>query len=77
MNCKFIVVSSITYAMKGKARLEEFGIASKIEKIKKVAKLNGCGYGLKVNDADVTMATRILSTDGIKIIETVDCGNKK
>lgn len=76
MNCKFIVVSSITYAMKGKSKLEEFGIFSKIEKIKKVAKLNGCGYGLKVNDADVTMASRILSADGIKVIDTVECGMK-
>ena len=76
MTCKFIVVSSITYAMKGKSKLEEFGISSKIEKIKKVAKLNGCGYGLRVNDADVTMASRVLSADGIKIIDTVECGNK-
>ena len=76
MNCKFVVVSSITYAMKGKSKLQEFGISSKIEKIKKVAKLGGCGYGLKIKEADLTMTTRILSTDGIKIIDIVDCVKK-
>ena len=73
MDCKFIIVGSVTFAMKARGELESRGIACKIEKIKKVKALNGCGYGLKVRKSDVSSAVRYLSLARIKIIETIDC----
>ena len=77
MDCEFLIVSSITYAMKAKAELESRGIACKVEKIKNVASLGGCGYGVKVSRGLSTAARRFLSIAGIKVIDTVDCEAKK
>ncbi len=77
MDCEFLIVSSITYAMKAKAELENRGIACKVEKIKNVAALGGCGYGVKVSRGLSTAARRFLTIAGIKVIDTVDCEAKK
>ena len=77
MDCEFLVVSSITYALKGKSILEGKGIACKVEKIKKVSAFKSCGYGIKVNKKDSVTAARFLMISGIKVIETVDCGANK
>lgn len=77
MDCEFHIVSSITYALKGKSVLESNGIPSKIEKIKKVSSLKGCGYGIKTKKSDSATAKRFLSISGIRILETVDCGTNK
>lgn len=77
MECEFFVVSSITYALKAKSELENRGIPSKVEKIKNVAALKGCGYGVKVQGNLSVTAKRILNISGIKIIDTLDCEAKK
>lgn len=77
MDCEFIIVSSITYALKAKSELENRGITSKVEKIKNVAALKGCGYGVKVTGGNSATAKRILNLSGIKIIDTLDCEAKK
>lgn len=77
MDCEFLIVSSITYAMKAKAELESRGIACKVEKIKNVAALGGCGYGVKVSKGLSNAAKRFLTIAGIKVIDTVDCEAKK
>ena len=77
MDCEFLVVSSITYALKGKSILESKGIACKVEKLKKVSVLKSCGYGIKVNKRDSVIAARYLNISGIRVIETVECGTNK
>ncbi len=77
MDCEFLVVSSITYALKGKSVLESKGIPCKVEKVKKVSALKSCGYGIRVRTSDSTTAARFLMISGIKVIETVDCGANK
>ena len=77
MNCEFLIVSSITYALKAKSELEGHGIVCKVEKIKNVAALGGCGYGLRVNADASALARRYLSLSGIRVITTVDCEAKK
>ncbi len=74
MDCEFLVVSSITYALKAKAELEGHGIACKIEKIKHVAELNGCGYGIRVSDGLASAASRYLSVAGIRVVKRQPCG---
>ena len=73
MDCKIFVLSSVTYAFKAKSILESRGIISKIEKVKNVAAIGGCGYGVKVNEDDYKNAQRFLAVSGIKIIEISDC----
>lgn len=73
MDCKYLIVSSITYAMKAKEELKSRGIHCKIEKIKNIPKLNGCGYGVKVSDYDSSIAIRYLNISGIRIIDIIDC----
>ena len=77
MDCEFHIVSSITYALKGKNELESNGITCKVEKVKKISSLKGCGYGIKTKKSDSLAAKRFLSISGIRILETVDCGTNK
>ena len=76
MGCKYIIVSSVTYAMKAKSEIDSHGIKSKVEKIKNVKKLGGCGYGLKLSNDDVSVAARYLTISGIKIVDIIDCEAK-
>ena len=73
MDCRYLIVSSVTYAMKAKDVLKKQGISSKIEKIKNISKLNGCGYGVKVSEHDLHVALRFLNIAGITIIDISDC----
>ncbi len=77
MNCEFLVVSSITYAIKAKSELENHGIPSKIEKIKNVAALGGCGYGVRIDKSVSTAAKRYLNIAGIRIADTIDCEGRR
>ena len=77
MNCEFLIVSSITYALKAKSELEGHGIVCKVEKIKNVAALGGCGYGIRVNSDVSALARRYMSLAGIRVITSMDCEAKK
>ncbi|MBO4343906.1 MAG: DUF3343 domain-containing protein [Clostridia bacterium] len=76
MNCVFFIVSSVTYAMKAKNALERHGIPCRVEKIKNVASLGGCGFGIKVPKDYLSVAKNIFFSEGINIAEITDCGAK-
>ena len=76
MNCVFFIVSSVTYAMKAKNALERHGIPCRVEKIKNVASLGGCGFGIKVSKDLLSSARNCFYSEGIQIAEIVDCGAK-
>lgn len=76
MKCKYLIVNSVTYAMKAKAVLKSRGIDCKVEKVKNVPVLNGCGYGLKINEGVVGIASRYVGLSGIKIVDIIDCEAK-
>ena len=65
------VLSSVTYALKGKKILENHKIASSLIKSGNLKDLRGCGYGLKISFADKEKAYSALSTEGIKILEVI------
>ncbi|MBE6647965.1 MAG: DUF3343 domain-containing protein [Ruminococcaceae bacterium] len=67
MNYIFIL-SSVTYALKGKKLLEENGIKASLVKSGNIKELRGCGYGLKVEYRERTKAEAILLESGIRII---------
>lgn len=61
-----ILVSSITYAMKSKRALDQYGITSYVERIPRT-KETGCGYGLYVPH-NTDEAERYLRSIGIRIL---------
>ncbi len=65
-NC-ILVLSSVTYAMKAERLLASAGIYSSPLKTGEVAKVRGCGYGLKIN-GNCDKAKTIIESNGIKIL---------
>ena len=70
MSGKYVIVSSITYAYKGKSALERKGIKVDIEKAPKEISECGCQYALKILNAPLYMAVEILNNARVKIITT-------
>ncbi len=62
-----IMLTSITYAMKGKDILERYGINSYIQRTPSHSRLNGCGYSLLVPKKSQE-AYNILIKHNIKVI---------
>lgn len=66
MGKPLIVVSSVTYAMKGRDLLFRHGIRGYVERIPKTG-ATGCGYGIYVPQGADT-AERILRENHIRIL---------
>ena len=66
MQQPLILVSSITYAMKGKRILEQRGIRAYVERIPRTRE-TGCGYGIYV-PYETDEAERQLRNMGIRIM---------
>ena len=64
---KLIMVSSVTYAMKGKELLKSYGIRAEVERTPKNSQSKGCGYSLYV-PSKTDEAEQLLKKNGIKII---------
>ncbi len=71
MGKSFIVVSSITYAMKAKQLLGNYGIKSKVIRTPKHNQNQSCTYSLFI-PKKTDEAERILKENGIKIIERTE-----
>ena len=72
MSQPMIVVSSITYAMRGQKILEKQGIPSRMERNVKAMNKYGCGYGLRVNAGSEERAKVILLRSGIKVLAVIN-----
>jgi hypothetical protein len=70
MGKQFIVVSSITYAYKGKDILERRGCKAFIEKAPRSISECGCLYSLVIRGCTLENAVSILKAANIKIIRT-------
>lgn len=68
MEKKLLIVSSITYAIKGQEILNKNGFYATLKRISKSKRTPGCGYGIIVNK-DFDRAKRILMENGIKILD--------
>ena len=62
-----IIVSSVTYAMKGQSALSERGITSARTRAEGVRCVKGCGYGLRIY-GDISEAALTLKRNGIRIL---------
>lgn len=69
MQKAMIMLSSVTYAIRGQKLLEREGIRSTVKKIARSLQANGCGYGLEINAADLDTAVNTINSAGIRITE--------
>ena len=76
MSRQFIMVSSITFAMKAKAILKNKGIYVDIVKSPKYYKQAKCSYSL-VLYKDIDKAIRLLKENGIEILGITEGEQKK
>lgn len=68
-----IVVSSVTYALKGRDLLFARGIKAYVERLPRTRE-NGCGYGLYV-PRRTEEAERILREAGVKVLYRTERGS--
>lgn len=67
MEKPLIMMSSVTYAMRGRELLRKHGIKSTIERTPKNKVLQGCGYSLYAGDR-TDEAIQLLQQNGIRIL---------
>ncbi|HEX3025926.1 MAG TPA: putative Se/S carrier-like protein [Clostridia bacterium] len=70
MSRQFIVVSSITYAYKGRDALQNKGFSAYIERAPKELSSCGCHYCVYFKNCSVEYATEILKSAHVRIIST-------
>ena len=63
-----IRLTSVTYAVRAQKLLERHGISSTIRKFARSLHVNGCGYGIEVNQIDLYAAAGILDAAGIRTV---------
>ena len=64
---QLVIVSSVTYAMKGKQLLGKYGIRAEVIKTPRNTAEKSCTYSLLVYK-DIDRAERILTDNGIKVL---------
>ena len=70
MKRDLIIVSSVTYAMKGKQRLESRGFKAYITRLPQGGENTGCGYCIYVNK-NTDLAERALREAKIRVLGRV------
>lgn len=68
MNYNILVLSTITYTMKGRDILRKHGITAYVERVSIEKAGQSCGYGLYIPDK-IQDAEEILANYNIKVIE--------
>lgn len=76
MNKPLIMLTSITYAIKGKSILADSGIFASIERTPRNGGVNGCGYSLYVPKQTLE-AEKILKENNIKVLGRTTRGEIK
>lgn len=71
MGKPLIMITSITYAMKGKEILDNKGISCQLVRTPKSENKYGCGYSLLV-PKDTDEAEKLLIEAGIKVVGRAD-----
>lgn len=66
-----LVLSSVTYALEAQELLEKKQIRSALTRSAAIRRVRGCGYGLRVGNADRAQAENLLREAGIRVLGTV------
>ena len=72
---QFIMVTSITYAMKAKSILKDYGIYVDIVKSPKYSKQARCSYSL-ILYKNIDKAVKLLKENGIEVLGITEGDNK-
>lgn len=75
MSGQYIIVSSITYAYKGKNALERKGIRSNIERAPLTLSDCGCNYAIRIGNSSLMRAVEILENAHIRVISSGEAEN--
>jgi hypothetical protein len=75
MSGQYVIVSSITYAYKGRDALERKGIRASIERAPANISDCGCHYAIKIGSASLDRAVQILSDAHVRVISTGGAGH--
>ncbi len=67
MKKDLIIVSSVTYAMKGKELLQKRGFKAYITRLPQIKEEAGCGYCVYVSE-NTDLAEQILRAAGIRVL---------
>lgn len=67
-----LVLSSVTYALEAQEILNRQQIRSALTRSAAIRKVRGCGYGLRVGNADRVRAEALLREAGIRLLGTVE-----
>ena len=76
MDTKYLVFSSVTYALRALSLLSQNSVYARLEKVKNLRAVGGCGYALAVKNADFDTASDIVISNGIRIIDVLDDKNE-
>lgn len=72
MDTKYLIFTSVTYALRAMSLLKRHGLSSRLEKIKNISALGGCGYALAINVRVLDRAVSIITGEGIRVIDILD-----
>ena len=68
MQKALIRLTSVTYAIRAQKLLERHGMRVTIKKFARSLQVNGCGYGIEINQTDLGKAADILNEAGIRTV---------
>lgn len=72
MDTKYLIFSSVTYALRAMSLLKRNGLNSRLEKIKNISNYGSCGYALAVDIRIFDMAVNLIQNEGIRIVDILD-----
>lgn len=72
MKFKYFVFESVSYALKAMSALKSVGVYARLEKIKNISALGGCGYALAVYEKDANTALAIANVNKILVLSVSD-----
>ncbi len=65
----YLVFSSVTYGLKAMTLFKQNNIPSRLEKIKYIPSLRGCGYAVAVSSIHKDSCISLLNSENIKLLE--------
>ncbi len=72
MNTKYLIFSSVTYALRAMNTLKKHGIECRLQKIKNIKSIGGCGYALAIGENSISSALPYINAEGLRILDILD-----
>lgn len=72
MNFKYFIFESVSYALKAMSVLKREGVYARLEKIRNISALGGCGYALAVHVKDANNALYVINANKINVLSVSD-----